>query len=78
MILKFKLCASNHGHHYIIPISGSDGFKKMLITELSLYAILQILSVTIGEITPILQVLTENDYTIPKYVDPNHLNLFDF
>jgi hypothetical protein len=28
MIYNFKPCASNHDHHYIIPISGSDGFNK--------------------------------------------------
>ena len=52
--------------------------KKMLNIELSLYTILQILSVTIVEIMPILQVVTGNDYIIPKHVDPNQLNLFDF
>ena len=52
--------------------------KKMLNIELSLYTILQILSVTIVEKLPILQVVTGNDYIIPKYVDPNQLNLFDF
>ena len=52
--------------------------KKMLKIELSLYTILQILSVTIIEKMPILQLLTGYDYTAPKYVDPNQLNLFDF
>jgi len=52
--------------------------KKMLKIELSLYTILQILSVTIVEKMPILQLLTGYDYTAPKYVDPNQLNLFDF
>ncbi len=52
--------------------------KKMLKIELSLYTILQILSVTIVEKMPVLQVLTDCDYTAPKYVDPNQLNLFDF
>jgi len=52
--------------------------KKMLKIELSLYTILQILSVTIVEKLPILQLLTGYDYTAPKYVDPNQLNLFDF
>ena len=52
--------------------------KKMLNIELSLYTILQILSVTIFEKMPILQVVTGNDYIIPKYLDPNQLNLFDF
>ncbi len=52
--------------------------KKMLKIELSLYTILQILSVTIVEKLPVLQILTDYDYTAPKYVDPNQLNLFDF
>ena len=52
--------------------------KKMLKIELSLYTILQILSVTIVEKMPILQLLTGYNYTAPKYVDPNQLNLFDF
>ena len=52
--------------------------KKMLKIELNLYTILQILSVTIVEKMPILQLLTGYDYIAPKYVDPNQLNLFDF
>ena len=51
--------------------------KKMLKIELSLYTILQILSVTIVEKMPILQVLTDNNYIVPQYADPNQLNLFD-
>ena len=45
--------------------------KKMLKIELSLYTILQILSVTIVEKMPILQVVTGNDYIIPKYILTN-------
>ena len=52
--------------------------KKMLKIELSLYTILQILSVTIFEKMPILQVLTDNEYTEQIYHNPNQLNLFDF
>jgi len=52
--------------------------KKMLKIELSRYTILQIFSVTIVEKMPILQLLTGYNYTAPKYVDPNQLNLFDF
>ena len=52
--------------------------KKMLKIELSLYTILQILSVTIFEKMPILQVLTDNEYTEQIYNNPNQLNLFDF
>jgi hypothetical protein len=52
--------------------------KKILKIELSLYTILQILSVTIVEKMPILQLLTGYNYTAPKYIDPNQLNLFDF
>ncbi len=40
-MLNFKLCASNHGHHYIIPISGSDGFFKKAISGFNIvYGIL--------------------------------------
>jgi len=52
--------------------------KKVLKIELSLYTILQILSVTIFEKMPILQVLTENKCIKPVYHNPNQLNLFDF
>ena len=52
--------------------------KKMLKIELSLYTILQILSVTLFEKMPILQVLTDNDYMEKTYDNPNQLNLFNF
>jgi len=52
--------------------------KKMLKIELSLYTILQILSVTIFEKTPILQIVTDNEYANTEYYNPNQLNLFDF
>jgi hypothetical protein len=50
----------------------------MLIIELSLYTILKILSVTVFEKVPTLQVLTDNEYINLKYCYPNQLNLFDF
>jgi len=52
--------------------------KKMLKIELTLYTILQILSVTIFEKMPILQVVTDNEFINSEYHDPNQLNLFDF
>ena len=52
--------------------------KKMLKIELSLYTMLQILSVTIVEKVPILQLFTECDHLEPHYHDPNQLNLFNF
>ena len=52
--------------------------KKVLKIELSLYTILQILSVTIFEKMPILQVLTASDCTNVRYHNPNQLNLFYF
>ena len=52
--------------------------KKMLKIELSLYTILQILSVTVFEKIPILQVLTDNKCMNLDYHNPNQLNLFDF
>jgi len=52
--------------------------KKLLKAELSLYTILQILSVTVFEKMPILQELTDFEYTKPEYYNPNQLCLFDF
>jgi transposase len=52
--------------------------KKMLKLELSLYTILQILSISVFEKIPILQLLTNNDFTEQLYDNPNQLNLFDF
>jgi len=52
--------------------------KKVLKIELSLYTILQILSVTIFEKMPILQVLTDGKYTNSVCHNPNQLNLFNF
>jgi hypothetical protein len=52
--------------------------KKVLKMELSLYTILQILSVTIVEKMPILQVLTDNECINSGYHNPNQLCLFDF
>ena len=51
--------------------------KKELKLDQSLYTILQILSVTLFEKEPILQVLTNNDYTNLNLVPSNQLNLFD-
>ena len=51
--------------------------KKQLHLEASLYTILQILSVTIFERLPLLQVLTEPDYKTNNPVMYNQLNLFD-
>jgi len=52
--------------------------KKVLKIELSLYTILQILSVTIVEKMPIFQLLTDNECINSGYHDPNQLCLFDF
>jgi len=52
--------------------------KKVLKIELSLYTLLQILSITIFEKMPILQVLTDNERINLDYHNPNQLNLFDF
>ena len=52
--------------------------KKMLKIEPRLYTILQILSVAIFEKTPILQIVTDNEYVNTEYYNPNQLNLFDF
>ena len=51
--------------------------KKKLKIELSLYTILQILSVTLFEKSPILQVLLDNKYIFDKEQNCNQLNLFE-
>jgi len=51
--------------------------KKMLHLDISLYTILQILSVTALEKTPILQVFTEFSYKEQKGKDHEQLTLFD-
>jgi hypothetical protein len=51
--------------------------KKQLHLDTSLYTILQILSVTLFEKTPILQALSTSDYKESKTVASNQLSLFD-
>ncbi len=51
--------------------------KKRLEIELSLYTILQILSVTVFEKMPILQVLTNSDCKYENPMSHNQLNLFE-
>ncbi len=52
--------------------------QKQLKTELSLYTILQILSLTLFEKTPISQVLTHPSQHNEQYEPCNQLNLFNF
>ena len=51
--------------------------KKRMKLDMSLYTILQILSVTLFEKTPILQALTGADYNITEGGASNQLILFD-
>lgn len=51
--------------------------KKRLRLDLSLYTILQILSVTLFEREPLIQLLTKADYTSEAPVSCKQLNLFD-
>ena len=51
--------------------------KKRLNIEMSLYNILQILSVTLFEKSPLLQVLSERNADVDKEQTCNQLNLFD-
>ena len=51
--------------------------KKELGIERSLYEILQILSVTLFEKTPIFEALTSPNYTDHEPLRPNQLTLFD-
>jgi hypothetical protein len=52
--------------------------KKQLKIEMSLYTILQILSVSLFEKVPIYQLLTETDYNNITEVNANQLLLFNF
>ena len=51
--------------------------KKRLHLDASLYKILRILSVTIFEKTPLIQVLAGSHYTMEQVESPNQLKLFD-
>lgn len=51
--------------------------KKRLNLDMSLYKILQILSVTIFERMPLNQILTDSDYTMQDPDSSNQLNLFN-
>jgi len=51
--------------------------KKELNLDQSLYTILQILSVSLFEKMPILQVLSKNDYMVSNSCPSNQLNLFN-
>ena len=51
--------------------------KKRLRLEPSLYTILQILSLTVLEKTPLEQLLNQNAHILLAQGSPNQLNLFD-
>jgi hypothetical protein len=51
--------------------------KKRLSLPQSLYTILQILSVSIFEKTPLVQLFSQTDYNMPHPTSPNQLSLFD-
>jgi hypothetical protein len=51
--------------------------KKRLGLPQSLYTILQILSVSIFEKTPLAQLFSQTDYNMPHPTSPNQLSLFD-
>ena len=52
--------------------------KQLRLTGVSLYTILQILSVTLFEKKPILQIVTTSDYNISSGAGGTQLKLFDF
>jgi hypothetical protein len=52
--------------------------KRLLLDHVSLYTILQILSVSLFEKTPILQALSARNYTFTEYPYENQLDLFNF
>jgi hypothetical protein len=51
--------------------------KKRLGIELPLYTILQILSISIFEKTPLVQLFSQSDYKSPQPPCPNQLLLFE-
>ncbi len=52
--------------------------KKRLDIDASLYTILQVLSVTVFEKTPLLQMLSEAEPTEERHPSHNQLNLLDY
>jgi hypothetical protein len=52
--------------------------KQMRLTDLNLYTILQILSVTLFEKAPLLEVLTASQYNTCNTCNDNQMNLFDY
>ena len=52
--------------------------KKQLGLDASLHTLLQILSVTVFEKTPLIQALSTSGYTPAEETQGNQLNLFDF
>jgi uncharacterized protein DUF4372/DDE family transposase len=52
--------------------------KRLRLNDLSLYTILQILSVTLFEKSSLLEVLTQSQYNIYNASQDNQLNLFDY
>jgi hypothetical protein len=52
--------------------------KKRLDIETDLYTILQILSLTLFELTPLDQLLMKPDYQEENYIMDNQLKLFDY
>jgi hypothetical protein len=52
--------------------------KHLLLSDLSLYTFLQILSITLFEKTPLLHAVTAKDYRKPQRYNDNQLKLFNF
>ena len=64
---------------YTFTNSHSTGIvKKRLQSDASLYTILQILSLTLFEKTPLIQLLTEDPLASEQIAMANQLNLFEF
>ena len=72
-----KCCQNSNMDCHLNVCSGCDIMKKRLKTDLTLYTILQILSITLFEKKPIYQVLTDNDYTNKITSGHIQLKLFD-
>jgi hypothetical protein len=52
--------------------------KRLRLNDLSLYTILQILSVSLFEKSPLLEVLTQSQHMIPNVYNDKQLKLFDY
>jgi len=70
--VKFSICWNFNRNFFIVWIKISYGI------DASLYTILQVLSVTPFEKTPLFQLLSDINLTDDSHTVHNQLNLFDY